>query len=195
MNDTSTSDVNAIEVRIETISQLFFNLDPSPFREKDLDKDAEEFIVSWARELPSEAPVKIVVHLPLQELERPEAEEIGPAITQFFRYRAQVIGYEIRELFRIGWRSLVVGTAVLLLSITAGQTIAASLNPAPLGELIEQSLLIFAWVANWRPIEIFLYEWWPIARRRDLYRRLAEAKVELSAYRPGEHVRSALPRR
>jgi hypothetical protein len=54
MSGSSTSDVNAIEVRIETISQLFFNLDPSPFREKDLDKDAEEFIVSWARELPSE---------------------------------------------------------------------------------------------------------------------------------------------
>jgi hypothetical protein len=97
MSGSSTSDVNAIEVRIETISQLFFNLDPSPFREKDLDKDAEEFIVSWARELPSKAPVKIVVHLPVQELERLEAKEIGPAITQFFGYRAQVIGYEIRN--------------------------------------------------------------------------------------------------
>lgn len=36
-------------------------------------------------------------------------------------------------------------------------------------------------VANWRPIEIFLYDWWPLARRRDLFRRLAAAKVELKA--------------
>lgn len=33
-------------------------------------------------------------------------------------------------------------------------------------------------VANWRPLEIFLYDWWPIARQRDLYRRLSAAAVE-----------------
>jgi hypothetical protein len=26
--------------------------------------------------------------------------------------------------------------------------------------VIEESLLIFGWVANWRPIEIFLSDWW-----------------------------------
>ena len=39
----------------------------------------------------------------------------------------------------------------------------------------------FGWVANWKPIEIFLYDWWPLARRRDLYRRLAAARVEVRA--------------
>jgi hypothetical protein len=40
----------AIEIRIEKIDHLFQSFDPFPFREKDLDKDAEEFIVGWARE-------------------------------------------------------------------------------------------------------------------------------------------------
>ena len=31
--------------------------------------------------------------------------------------------------------------------------------------LIENSLVIGAWVALWRPIEIFLYDWWPIRAR------------------------------
>jgi hypothetical protein len=39
-----------IEIRVEKLAQLFHGLDPYPFREKDLDKDAEEFIVSWARD-------------------------------------------------------------------------------------------------------------------------------------------------
>jgi len=43
---------NTIEIKIEEIAQLFHNLDSFPFREKDLDREAEEFIVSWARELP-----------------------------------------------------------------------------------------------------------------------------------------------
>ena len=54
---------NTIEVRVEDISQLFHTLDPFPFRERDLDRDAEEFIVSWARDLPESATVHILVYL------------------------------------------------------------------------------------------------------------------------------------
>jgi hypothetical protein len=183
MSEASASDANSVEIRVESVSQLFHSLDPSPFREKDLDKDAEEFIVNWAREIPSDAPIKIVVHLPEHELALPEAEEIGPAITQFFANRADVMGLELKELFRIGRRSLLIGVTVLVISIIASQTVAAALEPRPLGKVIEESLIIFAWVANWRPIEIFLYDWWPIKRRRDLYRRLAESKVELRPFK------------
>jgi hypothetical protein len=194
MSEQSQTGADAIEIRIESIAQLFHSLDPSPFHEKDLDKDAEEFIVSWARELPSDIPLKIVVHLPGKQLALPEAKNIGPAITRFFSYRAQMIGLELKELFRIGRRSLAIGAAVLVISIFASQSVAANLQPRPLGKVIEESLLIFAWVANWRPIEIFLYEWWPIARRRGLYRRLAAAKVELRPYKSGGQKRQVLPK-
>jgi hypothetical protein len=49
---------NLIEIRVGKLAQLFHGLDPYPFREKDLDKDAEEFIVSWARELPRDRPFR-----------------------------------------------------------------------------------------------------------------------------------------
>jgi hypothetical protein len=60
-------------------------------------------------------------------------------------------------------------------------------------QVVEESLLIFGWVANWRPIEIFLYEWWPIVRRRNLYRRLAAAEVDLTPFKgkAGTRLRSA----
>ena len=48
MHEPPAAAENAIEIRIDDISQLFHTLDPFPFRERDLDKDAEEFIVSWA---------------------------------------------------------------------------------------------------------------------------------------------------
>mgnify|MGYP003392134273 CR=1 FL=1 len=40
-----------IEVRIRELAQLFNSFDASPFHERDLDDDAENYIVSWAREL------------------------------------------------------------------------------------------------------------------------------------------------
>ena len=192
MTEPPDTGANAIEIRIESIAQLFHTLDPSPFYEKDLDQDAEDFIVSWARELPSDQPLKIVVHLPEKQLARPEAKEIGPAIAQYFAYRAHVIGLELKELFRVGRRSLAIGLTILILAIVASQILAPRLEP-PLGKVVEESLILFAWVANWRPIEIFLYEWWPIARRRRLYRQLASAKVELKPFKRGEPREPVLP--
>jgi hypothetical protein len=45
--------------------------------------------------------------------------------------------------------------------------------------VVGEGLVIVGWVANWRPIEIFLYEWWPMSRRRRLYERLAIAELEI----------------
>jgi hypothetical protein len=174
---------NAIEIRIEQVAQLFHTLDPFPFREKDLSKDAEEFIVSWARELPTDQPIRIIVHLPEAQACKPEASELGIALTQYFDYRARVTVLELKELFRVGRRALGIGLAVLSFCVVAGQTAAASLTPRPIGRVIQESLMIFGWVANWRPTEIFLYDWWPIVRRRNLYRRLATAEVELRPYK------------
>ena len=193
MTEQAATKTNTIEIRLSSIEQLFQTLDPSPFREKDLDKDVEDFIVSWARELHADLPFTIVVHLPEKQLSRPEAKEIGPAITGFFGYSAHEVGLELKELLRVGRRSLAIGIAVLVVSIVASQMVAHKFEPRPLGKVLEESLIIFAWVANWRPTEIFLYDWWPIARRRRLYQKLAAAKVELKPYKPGESRVSSLP--
>jgi len=52
-----------IEVHVSELSQIFNSMDPSPFHERDLDDDAEEFIVGWAREFPRRDPVSLVVHV------------------------------------------------------------------------------------------------------------------------------------
>ena len=43
--------------------------------------------------------------------------------------------------------------------------------------LIENSLVIGAWVALWRPLEIFLYDWWPILAEAKLFDRLGAMDV------------------
>jgi hypothetical protein len=174
---------NAIEVRIEEISQLFHSLDPFPFRERDLDQEAEEFIVGWARELSFDQQIKIVVHLPEAQASTPEAREIGGSHHAIFRIsRPDDHARPARALSR-RLASPGIGVTVLSFSIIVGQTLAANLAPRPISRVIEESLLIFGWVANWRPIEIFLYEWWPIVRRRNLYRRLSAARVKLRPYK------------
>jgi len=43
--------------------------------------------------------------------------------------------------------------------------------------VLGEGLLILGWVALWRPLEIFLYEWWPLRRRMNVLRQLAQAPV------------------
>ena len=86
---------------------------------------------------------------------------------------------DIKELFRLGRRALAVGLSVLSFCLLAGHVVTTYLLAGHLGLFIQEGLLIFGWVANWRPAEIFLYDWLPLARRRDLYRRLGAARVEV----------------
>jgi hypothetical protein len=169
-----------IAIHVRTIGQLFNSFDPSPFNEKDLDDDAEDYIAGWARELPEDAALRIVVYLPPDEAQRSEAAGLGAALSHHFVQRARQFERELRELFRIGRRSLVVGIAVLVCCLTANQTLAPLIPNVTFGRAMEESLVILGWVANWKPLEIYLYDWWPIRRNIRLYRRLAVAPVTIT---------------
>ena len=171
-----------IAVRISNVSQLFNSLDPFPFQERDLDKNAEEFIVGWARELPRDQPIHIVLHLPAAEKAKPECKDVGAALQRYFNYRADVMQRDLNELFRTGRLSLLIGMAVLAVGLLATQFITGRLGESQLARYFQEGLIIMSWVANWKPMETFLYDWWPVARTRNLYRRLAKATVEMRPY-------------
>lgn len=168
-----------IEVRLRELSQLFNSLDPSPFHERELDDDADDYIVGWARELPAQARIRIVIHLPEVEARRAEERGVEAALVNHFAERAASIERERRELSRLGTRYLAIGLCVLLVCLGASQLAHAQLGSGPLARALEEGLVLLGWVANSRPLETFLYDGWPLRRRLALYRRLAAAKVEI----------------
>ena len=48
-------------------------------------------------------------------------------------------------------------------------------------EIVAEGMLIVGWVAMWRPLEIFLYDWWPIRRRSLVLGKLAAMPVTVRA--------------
>lgn len=182
MNSAAEPTHRPIEIRIREVGQLFHSLDPLPFRERDLDAAVEEYVVGWARELPGSGPIDVIVHLPKGEAAREDAGHIAEAISSYFTYRAEVVSGELKELFRVGRVSLLIGLGVLAACIVMGRLLGGLLGASYLGRFFDEGLIILGWVANWRPIQIFLYDWWPLAGRRQLYARLAKAVVELKTY-------------
>src|ERR1019366_10812968 len=84
---------HSISLKLHDMSQLFNSMDPSPFIEKDLDDDAEEFIVSWAQEFPHNAPVKLRIYLDQWPAEDPK-ELIRTAVHNHFAHGAQITDLE-----------------------------------------------------------------------------------------------------
>jgi len=121
------------------------------------------------------------VHLPPEEAAKPEAARIGEAFGHYFEYRMQAVDSELHELFRIGRRALAIGIAVLAVCLSASHLLAPLIPNATAAGIVRESLVIVGWVANWRPIEIYLYEWWPIRRRKRLFARIAAAPVIVRA--------------
>jgi len=80
---------HTISLKLRDMNQLFNSMDPSPFIEKDLDDDAEEFIVSWAQEFPPKAAIKLRIYLDQWPAEDPQ-ELIRTAVHNHFAHRAKI---------------------------------------------------------------------------------------------------------
>jgi hypothetical protein len=174
-------ELSVIELKVEKIGQLFDTLDPTPFRERDLDRQAEDYIVSWARELPRKSAVRILVHMPAAEVSGEHGQVLRQAVARYFNYRAEAVSRELSELFRLGRYALLVGLFTLALCVMGGRLASRTFLTGEFGAAVDEGLIILGWVANWRPIEIFLYDWWPMVRHRRLLLRLAEAELVIAA--------------
>jgi hypothetical protein len=178
----ASGDRRAIEIRVERSAQLFNSLDPLPYPDRDLAPAAEDFIVSWARDLPAHQPIRIIVHVPADEVSEQLERRLHDAFRNYFRYGEERLRLDLTEMFRTGRVSLAIGLVVLAVCVLIGQVISRYSEGAYLSRVFEEGLIILGWVANWRPIEIFLYSWWPLARRRTLYARLSAAEILLAGY-------------
>jgi hypothetical protein len=168
-----------IEVRVGEIRQLFNSMDPSPFRERDLDPKAEAFIVAWAKELRRDAPLALVVRVAREAPSSEDVAALREAVREYFTHSAAEIRGRLRELFRTGRWTLLIGLAFVAAANLIGDVVAGLVGPFRYGQFLHESIVIGAWVALWRPMEIFLYDWWPILGEARLYDRLGAMQVQV----------------
>jgi hypothetical protein len=166
-----------IELNLHEVNQLFNSMDPSPFVDKDLDHNAEQFIVNWAQEYGPREPVTLTIHLE----HWPESDP-GPLMTEavhnFFAYRAKLNGLEFRRLMEQGRTSLAIGLVFLAGCLLIGRVLLGR-EAGPWAGFLRESLTIAGWVAMWRPMQMYLHDWWPVRRRGRTYAKLSRMPVEV----------------
>jgi hypothetical protein len=176
---TSSAHVHRLELRLRELAQFFNSLDPAPFLDRDLAREAEEYIESWAMEHPPGSRLHISVHLQKLPTEPDPEQLITEAIHHYFAYKTELARRDLRRLLSQGRESLLIGLAFLGACLLAANAIDRYASGALL-KFGHESLTIVGWVAMWRPIQIFLYDWWPIRRRQRVLDALAHAQVRVA---------------
>jgi hypothetical protein len=143
-------------------------MDPTPFHHCDLDRNAQEYLESWAMGFSHQSHFRIIVHIE-QMPDTDPSELVVEAIHNFFDYKADITKRQIQLLLQEGRTSLWIGLAFLMLCLLSADFL----------RVLKESLIIGGWVAMWRPLQIFLYEWWPSVRRGRIFRNLAKAGVRV----------------
>lgn len=179
-----------IDLRLNELSQLFNSLDATPFPETDLDADAEEFLMSWALEIlqGDKTNIRIKIHLkkpPTLDIHTAQ-EQTETAVQNFFDYRADVVRRRLHRLLARGRTSLLIGITFLVCTLLGAHLVDQYANKSredgndnPFWGILHESLVIGGWVSMWGPLEILLYEWWPIVQERRVCLRLAQATVDI----------------
>jgi hypothetical protein len=169
--------VHQIEMRVAELPQLFNSMDPTPFHHRDLDPNAERFLESWALEFPQGSHFRVIVHIEKMPQED-SAALVAEAIHNHFTYKVVLAKRSLRTLLLEGRTSLFVGLGFLAMCLLGAELLSGFTSNAFL-KVVKESLVIGGWVAMWRPMQIFLYEWWPIVRRNRIYLNLSRATVHI----------------
>lgn len=176
IQDTNKAEPVAVELRLDRLARLYNSLDPSPFREKELDAAVDEYIIGSAEDLGGK-PMRLVVLLSEPELRLTQSSDIVESIRNHFAWRADAELRRLHSELRRGRRSLLIGLAFLVACLIGRELLPRA--DGAWSDILREGLLIVGWVAMWGPLDVFLYGWWPIAGRRRLFARLAQIEVDV----------------
>lgn len=177
--------VTRIDLDVHSVEQLFSTFDPSPFHEFSLNSTAAQYVVSEAWYAPRGNRFVIALGLRGKPADRRAVVRLREVLREHFRRAAATEAQNLRKLLRTGFISLAIGLVILAICTALSRAVDAAPLPDGWREGIRDGISVFGWVANWRPAQILFYDWWPVRRSRNLYRRLAEAEVVAAA--PSRH--------
>ena len=167
-----------LELRVRELGQLFNSMDPTPFLNKDLDREAEAFIETWAPGLPRDSRLHITIHLEHLPVEGDPSVLMTDAVHNYFDHKVGLVRGDLKQLLKQGRVSLLIGMSFVTGCLIAADAI-GQLGTGTAVTIARESLTIVGWVAMWRPLQTFLYDWWPLARRIRICKSLAQAHVRV----------------
>lgn len=164
---------STVSLRLRHLGQLFSSFDPSPFWDRDLDRDAAAFVEEEFADRPRDRPW--VLNISTADHYDYTHSDVQEAVKHYYARLADSARHKLREQLRIGRISLAVGIGVFLLCMVGRELF----ERAPLPRVLDEGLILLAWIALWLPIEQLVSDMIPLIRQRSFYQHLARIRVHL----------------
>ena len=103
---------------------------------------------------------------------------IRRAVHNHFAHRAKITDLEFKRLLRQGRTSLLIGMLFLAACLFLSKMLLGH-EAGTWAAVVRESLTIAGWVAMWRPMQIYLYDWWPLLQLRRVFTKLSHMPVEV----------------
>lgn len=170
---------HVVELHLGNIDALFERQHVNPFKQPQaLDSGMQQLYRRlW---LEPRRGVLLKLYLPETALKDVSTGQIRDAIGKYCTFMKHVADNHYRMLLLEGLRALPVGIFFLGLCLTLALLIQElDIFPHLARFFVKEGLYIIGWVGMWKPMEIFLYEWWPFRRQMRVYRCMSELEISL----------------
>lgn len=154
-----------IHTNIRSHEDIFDIRDPSPISRRRLSPDWLEYVFDALDGIPRRQPVNLRLQLRRGVFHPSQTKALIRDVRQQLLHHQRSLRHKLRQNFREGRTSLLLGLIVLVAFVFLSEA-STKIDLGDFQLAFREGFLIIGWVALWRPVEILLYDWWPIAESR-----------------------------
>lgn len=170
---------STLTLEVHSLDDVFDMRDHAPIPKRRLDPEWLEYVFELMENKPRHEPFHLTLHIEPKVLEGHPSNDLAADIYGQLTVLNKSLKRKLQENFRIGRISL--GYGLLTLAAFIGLSEAVTLlHFGALQQPFQEGFLIIGWVALWRPVELLLYDWWPIAAQRKKVARLLKGKITIN---------------
>jgi hypothetical protein len=174
-NLKKTSDAEVIEIQGENIEMLFSSFDPSPISRRRLNSELVNYVLDRI-DPKDKNPVNIVISNFPEGNAILKKNELAQIIRRQIKKAINMANEDLRANFRLGLRTLLVAL-IILMTCLGLSTLFEYLPFRIFQSALIEGFVIIGWVILWHPIEILVFDWWPISEKKHKLERLAKGEI------------------
>lgn len=176
-------DLLIIEISLEEPYNLYDDKDPSPLKVRDLKPIIEQYIANCIREIPDKQKVRVDFYFYSISDSEEEKSLLKKSVRDFFIYRTKIRFLDFRYKIKYGFKSFSIGLCFLFFCIYISTSYLNNDNDI-VQKFFLEGLSVLGWVSLWNPVQVFLYEIWPILTSAKILRRCSNIDYTFKSIDP-----------
>ncbi|MGA1866642.1 MAG: hypothetical protein ACMUFK_04155 [Thermoplasmatota archaeon] len=162
-----------IKISIKNYSDIFNDLDPAPFKKRDIDPDLRVYIEDSSIDIPLKNKISLQFNAPKHVKDDEKEKKVIMGLNTYFQFIIRTFEKDISH----GYKKGAIYIACSFILLLSAYYLSSILPSNFLLVTFMEGLFIGGWVFLWEAIAVFVFKNREIKMKLKRYRRLKEAPV------------------